>query len=718
MNCLRDTIIKNYKEEYYDNAKVVLYNDFKNTGLKYFTFDELNNISENVFPLCCFKDELNDKLIYGMSNKVTHTYVEGETGAGKTTRIIMQSVNALSNLGKKASMLVLDPYGEIFENTFLQLKKEGYNVKILNCDNPSKSDTYNPFYNIAKQVIEEQEISSGVLNQIRKIAEVMVPPDQTPNDPIWDQGACSYLNGLIIDAFEDLLNGDLSIDEINIYNIIQRHYWLRSELYNFQERNIFRIPHYQKKGNGNIGAQKMMSVTNNAEKTRDSYFGVVENGLDKFGQIQIYKLSSNCNIDLECFIEKPTVIFIQSGETKIADHLVSLLVSDLYNLCVKLGKQSSTKSLSRQIHLFLDEFANYSFGTGDEYIKMLTTSRKFGLHWHMFLQCDAQLDKKYNNTYIGDIIRANATEIFMGSLDYKTLERFAYSCGMQTVESLNSKLYRNNVELQTINLITPNKLSLTKPGYVYIKLNKCPLLLSYFEPFYTCSEFKKVYDIAAIYPNNCFNYLATKKVPSDYNEKKEYTCDNNMSQSSDESLYYLRDNLKWVKINDEDKLLVVDIDYETLKKLNINDIDTIAISDLNQSYCPIETKKINEIDALNEELNVKINKTTNLKDFKKKLNKFSLIPDIILEKIFENKDVDIPSLKVLKFEIIENFISKHNYQTKDGWIKNFKEEFKYIKKLDLLTPLCYQEIQDALDDFNDLTIENILEIKKIIEEQI
>ena len=168
--------------------------------------------------------------------------------------------------------------------------------------------------------------------------------------------------------------------------------------------------------------------------------------------------------------------------------------------------------LERKIHCFLDEFANCNIAEGKEYIKMLTTSRKFGMYWHMILQCDAQLDCKFDLN-IGRIIRANCTEIFMGSHDYETEERFAKSCGKKTIESLESVVTQQILYLETVDLLTAESLNLIEEGNAYIKSNRHPLLLSYFEAFYNCKEFEAVSNIEDVYPHNDFDFHTTAFFP-------------------------------------------------------------------------------------------------------------------------------------------------------------------------------------------------------------
>ena len=241
---------------------------------------------------------------------------------------------------------------------------------------------------------------------------------------------------------------------------------------------------------------------------------MVENRYDAFGQTSLYQLSSNSTIDVKEMVDKPTAIFIQSGATNIGDHLISLMVNEIYNLAVRLGRERADKKLPRQLHCFLDEFANSNIADGPEFVRMLTTSRKFGMYWHILLQCDAQLDRKFDPA-IARIIRANCTELFMGSNDHETMVRFAKSCGTKTVEALGSHVTGEAPMLESVDLITADRLNLLPEGHLYIKSNRRPLLYSYIEAFYRCPEFQPVADIHSVYPDNDFDFTTTAYYPDD-----------------------------------------------------------------------------------------------------------------------------------------------------------------------------------------------------------
>ena len=761
MNTYREQKINGYIDENYPNAKIVNYLD-DDSDLVYYSDEELPLIDGDWFPLCCYRDE-KGKLVYGGREKIVHTYTEGETGAGKTTRFVMQSIRALSSTKGKPSFVIVDIHGEIIENLYSHLKEMGYDIKILNCDNAARSDTYNPFGEIARDCLEKRSVTSDAQNNIRRISEIIQPLEDC-NDPIWYQGAMSYTNGCILDKFEDLISGDIPMSCMTLYNIIQNHYWLRNELTgNYGSGSLFNITQYKRKQFGCLSTQKMMSVTDNADKTRASYFGVVENHYDTFGQPTLYALSSNSTINIRDFVNKPTVIVIQSGNTKIGDDLVALMMNDIYTTVVRMGKASPTKLLPRKIHCFLDEFANCNIADGPEYIKMLTTSRKFGMYWHMILQCDAQLDRKFDSN-IGRIIRANSTEIFMGSQDYETEVRFAKSCGQKTVESLESKITQQTPSLVVVDLMTPEKLDLTEEGCIYVKTNRHHLLKSYFEAFYNCPEFKRADSLDEIYPHNTFDYTKTSFYPNDIPPavtSEEYDVLKYI-MSNQATLRTLTAHFKAKVSNIRDILnRLGEVDAieasdsgEVSSRLSENQmvllqykLDNNCMGELakpkkkaeksanpfdfdSRPRRPAKPPKwknpiIPDISSLAEDLKKHIAEN-NIKIDMGELSGLTCIPETVLAFLKECSEadniddvicvIDFPAKKQnLKFDTIETFIRNNDFKDKDGWICNIVQEFITIKDTGYFPQSMVDAFEDAAGEIqNELTLGNIREIKKIV----
>ena len=764
MSDLRKKIIAEHIEKYYPHAQILDYNS-PNTDFKFYTAQQLQSVEDNWFPLSCHIDEQTGQAIYGGRKNIIHTYTEGETGAGKTTRFVMQALRALSSTKAKPSFVIVDIHGEIIENLHSHFKENGYDIKILNCDDPQRSDTYNPFSELTAQCLEEKAISNDVMNNIRKISEIIQPVEST-DDPIWDQGARSYTNGCILDKFEDLINGNIPAECLTIYNVIQNHYWLRQNMNGaFGQTNLFNIAHYKNKGPGALSVQKMISVTNNAEKTRASYFGVVENHYDSFGQQSLYTLSSNSTIDISDFVDNPTVIVIQSGNTKIGDDLISLLMNEIYTYVVKMGKRSPTKKLPRNIHCFLDEFANCNIADGPEYIKMLTTSRKFGMFWHMILQCDAQLDRKFGN-YIGQIIRANSTEIFMGSHDYDTEVRFAKSCGQTTIESLASTIAQQQPALEIVDLMTPERLNLTEDGYVYIKSSGYPLTKAYIEAFYNCREFTPVADIDGVYPHNSFDYRQTEFYPD--NLPPVISCEEYQLLQAIRDRSYNRKTLAAqfpqfdvvlpMKELLQKKLVKASLDLTLVPTVSSRDfelytfryrqgllkpfqadphslsamLDDIFDEDedvlVSGDHTPDDFWEDEEPDGRDDPLFIDLKEhlaDVPLQPVLETLNQLTSVPEFIYDAVKflslspqeqEDAHVTFPSSSnLIKFEILEIFIARNDFRKKEQWNKMLEEEYNILKDQNLLPPSLLNSFEISLHELkHELTLANIREIKKII----
>ncbi len=768
MSDLRDQIIREHIDNNYPNGRIVSFDD-ADSGLRFHTVDELQEMDEDWFPLSCFLDKESGKVVYGGRSNVVHTYTEGETGAGKTTRFVMQAIRALSSMKVKPSFVLVDIHGEIIENLYTHFKENGYKIHILNCDDPDRSDTYNPFAEVAERCLKNGVLDSDTINEIRRIAEIMQPVEDTV-DPIWDMGARAYTNGCILDKFEDLIAGNFPLDCMTIYNIIQHHHWLRSSFQTFDSQALFKIPHYKHKGEKALSVQKLISVTNNAERTRNSYFGVVENHYDSFGQPSLYKLSSSNDIDISDFIDEPTVIVIQSGSTKIGDDLISLLMNEIYTTAVKVGKANASKKLPRKIHCFLDEFANSNIADGPAFVKMLTTSRKFGMYWHMILQCDAQLDRKFDAN-IGRIIRANCTEIFMGSHDYETQVRFAKSCGSKTIESLASVVSQQTPSLDVVDLMTVERLNLTEEGVVYIRSGRQPLLKGYFEAFYRCKEFVPVENIDEIYPTNNFDYTSTWFTPKDIpphltHREFEFLCiiSDTPETYKDVEEAYPGENLEEFlggMVRKKALRLLPDRKVQrTLSKKSMELIEyrlkhRIPDDGYEKTVASIEDPQGREAKRMDEEISrwfnprsaAKANDDDMVDGISLKVESFGLqdhiAENLMVIDIFVLKTSSaIPTIlkrfydcfyfkrhtrgslfdvshseQALKFDILEEFVKNNDLPTKARWVSAFKKEITNIKKAKLFPERIMKVYGIVLSMIeNDLTLGNIREIKKLFDE--
>lgn len=690
MSYMIDKAVEAYINEYYPNARLMKHDD-PDSDLMFYRMDELAQADRDWFPLCSYKDEETGETVYGGRTDVIHTYMEGETGAGKTTRYVIPTIRALAHTGNKPSFVVADPDGESAENLAPSLWEDGYTVRIVNMPDPLHSDTYDPLRTAVDECLKNGQITDHAMEIVRRVAEVL-QPIETTSDPIWDQGARAFTTGCILDKLEDMLAGYLPPDCVTLYNVIQNHFWLRDKLSEGYSAKLDSIPHYRKKGADALSVQKMKAVTDNADKTRASYLGVVENHYDAIGHPSMYRLSSNSTIFVEDMIEKPTAVFVQTGNTQIGDAFVSLIVNQLCQYVKNRGRKNLNKRMPRDIHCFLDEFANIFIANPKDYARMLTNTRKNGMFWHMILQCDSQINDRYGEN-IATTIRANCTEIYLGSNDYRTQVRFAESCGYRTVESLASRLTGQVPSFEKVPLITPEALNKLEKGYAYVRQGRHDLLLTRLEAFYNCEDFLWIQDMDDVYPVNDFDYTKTRMYPDEYVETERKTVVKEPAAKKD--TLPEKDDEIFEDPAEEDRFELEGPTRETVEQAALHDCLEIHLEDYTRSY----------VESVLTDLTIIPQSLTD-----------AISEIYFIKSDTERKTDSLPAnANILKYEIIEEYIHNNDYKSKSMWDRQIKNEVETLQKSGIFPEQIMNAFRDASREIREeLSLGNIKYIKRIV----
>ena len=112
--------------------------------------------------------------------------VIGGSGSGKTYRFVKPQLMQMSS-----SFIITDPKGELYRDTSGFLKRNGYDVKVLNLLNEEemlKSSHFNPFRYIQNEV--------DILKLITNLIANTTPKGSTSNDPFWEKAEGMLLQAL------------------------------------------------------------------------------------------------------------------------------------------------------------------------------------------------------------------------------------------------------------------------------------------------------------------------------------------------------------------------------------------------------------------------------------------------------------------------------------------------------------------------------------------
>ena len=363
------------------------------------------------------------------------------SGSGKSASYSIP--NAYQMLG---SYIFTDPKGELYDKTAGYLKKNGYDIKVLNLVNPANSDGYNPLMHIASEI------------DVDVIANTIVKGQQgegSKADPYWDDMAEMLLKALI-------------------YYLMA----VRPE----EEQNLASCSELVRAANANGGSNLLTDLINQLpydhparmyyksieiapEKTYGSILSSLQSKLGKFDSKEIAEVTSTDTIDFETIGSRKTAVYVISSDThKAYDFLLTIffsqMIQQLYDFADKSGGRLKVPAF-----FILDEFAN--IGQIPDFDKKISTSRSRGISFSVILQNLDQLEAVYEKSH--ETIMGNCdTHVFLGSNSFKTVEYFSKQLGETTIardtkstnrdKNFSKQGYSTSDQIMGRALMTPDEL--------------------------------------------------------------------------------------------------------------------------------------------------------------------------------------------------------------------------------------------------------------------
>ena len=344
------------------------------------------------------------------------------------------------------SYVFTDPKGELYDKTAGYLRKNGYEIKVLNLVNPNNSDGYNPLMHISSEIDVDVIANTIVKGQSAEGGK---------SDPYWDDMAEMLLKALI-------------------YYLMA----VRPE----EEQNLASCSELVRAANSNGGNNLLTELINQLpydhparmyyksieiapEKTYGSILSSLQSKLGKFDSKEIAEVTSTDSINFEEIGSRKTAVYVISSDThKAYDFLLTIffsqMIQQLYDFADKNGGRLKVPTF-----FILDEFAN--IGQIPDFDKKISTSRSRGISFSVILQNLDQLEAVYEKSY--ETIMGNCdTHVFLGSNSFKTVEYFSKALGEKTItrESLSVNRdkqfhrqgYSDSDQVMARALMTPDEL--------------------------------------------------------------------------------------------------------------------------------------------------------------------------------------------------------------------------------------------------------------------
>ena len=411
----------------------------------------------------------------------------GSSGSGKTRFWLTPQL-----LQAHSSYVCVDPKGGVLSQVGAFLQRQGYQIKVFNSIDFSKSMHYNPLSYIHNEADILKFVDTLIANTKGEGKE---------GDPFWTKAEtllyCALIAYIIFEAPAEDRNINTLVDMISGMDVKEDdESYMNAVDYMFKglekrKPDCFAVKQYKK--------YKLASG-----KTAKSILISCGSRLAPFDIPQLREIMSYDELELDRIGDRKTAVFFTiSDTTPTYNFIVALAFSQMFNLLCERADNVHGGRLPQHVRVLWDEAANTGQVPSLEKLVAVIRSREVSLclFYQQYAQCKA-IYKDNAETILGNM----DSVIFLGGRESSTIKEISENwLGKATISMQTegrsrgqSESYNQNTQRLGRELMTPSELA-TMPG------DKCILQLRGLPPF-----FSSKYDLKQ-HPNYKYTAEADKK---------------------------------------------------------------------------------------------------------------------------------------------------------------------------------------------------------------
>lgn len=383
--------------------------------------------------------------------------VVGGSGAGKTFSYCKPNV-----LQANTSFVILDPKGEILRDTGYLLEAEGYEIKVLDLINMSKSHCYNPFVYL--------KTDNDVQKLVTNLFKSTTPKGSQSQDPFWDTAASMLLLALIF-----YLKYEAPDDEQNFVMVMEllRAGDVKEDDDDYVSPLDMLFNRLETKSPEHIALKYYRAYHSGSAKTLKSIQVTLASRLEKFNLDSLAAMTQTDELDLPSLGEKKVALFalIPDNDTSF-NFLVSILYTQLFQQLFYIADYKYGGSLPVHVHFVMDEFANVSLP--DDFDKILSVMRSREVSVSIILQNLAQLKALFEKQW--ESIVGNCDEfLYLGGNEQSTHKYVSELLGKATIDTNtygrsygSHGSYSTNDQMAGRELLTPDEVRMLDNQYALL----------------------------------------------------------------------------------------------------------------------------------------------------------------------------------------------------------------------------------------------------------
>ena len=358
----------------------------------------------------------------------SHTLVIGAPGSGKTQAVMLPQVKLAIKANE--SFFINDVKGEILEKVGGELKKQNYNIIVLDYANLERVNHYNildfPYYLYANNNKDK------AIQMLEEIGFYLLHDSNDTSDIFWENTAIEYFIGLVLYLFDHAKK-----EEINLNSVFA----LSSQINdNINDKVI---------DNLDKNSSTYQYLSNTLTAPLETKHGIVVTFSQRIKTFitkeNLSSMMSISDFDITNIDKEKTAIFVISGISNYANTLISILLEQIFYSIQMYGNRDN------RFNLIIDEFDSL-LPIKDFYGK-LNYARGINIRITAFIKNLTNLNNIYGNKN-KDLIRMCFDNIiYLLANDLYTLEEVSKLCGdtgrgpLISIEELKTMDYFNEIIL-------------------------------------------------------------------------------------------------------------------------------------------------------------------------------------------------------------------------------------------------------------------------------
>ena len=393
----------------------------------------------------------------------------GGSGSGKTRFWLKPNLMQCNSQQYPVSFVVTDPKGSIVTECGKMLLHYGYQIKILNTINFTKSMHYNPF----AYIHSEKDILKLVTALIAN-----TKGEGKAGDDFWVKAETLLYTALI-----GYIHYEAPVEEQNFSTLIEfiNAMEVREDDEEFQNPVDIMFEELAKQKPNHFAVRQYAKYKLAAGKTAKSILISCGARLAPFDIQELRDLTAYDELQLDTLGDKETALFIIMSDTDDTfNFLLSLCYTQLFNLLCEKADDVYGGRLPVHVRCLIDEAAN--IGQIPRLEKLVATIRSREISCCLVLQAQSQLKALYKDN--ADTIIGNMDcSIFLGGKEPTTLKELATALGKETIDTYNTGESRGREVSHSLNYQKLGKELMSVDELAVLDGGKCILQLRGVRPF-------------------------------------------------------------------------------------------------------------------------------------------------------------------------------------------------------------------------------------------